>query len=161
YDGKLVCKFSELKLGGSAAIDFSNDCRRRRIADVIEPGFDGNFGGGLGEIAEAKEIGVGGGIHPNGWFQFGGHGGGLRGIKTGACKFKDAAVFEIVANDLGKKGGVGLGGIRTSCQIRDVDEGLCFTEPGGNSDAVLGRSRVCYEQDSRDEEQRPRKVPKI
>ncbi len=54
-----------MEVSGCAAIDLSDDGLRRGIADVIEPSFDGNFGVGFGEIAEAKEIGVCGRIDPD------------------------------------------------------------------------------------------------
>ena len=144
-------EFSDLEVGGSAAIDLTDDGWRRRIADVVEPSLDGNFAVGFGEIAKAKEIGVGGGIDPNGGFEFGGHARGLRGIKAGAGKLKNAAILKIVANDLRKKGGVGLGGVRARRKIRYGYARLSFTEPSGNSDAVLRCDRVCHEQDGRGE----------
>src|SRR5712664_3983385 len=99
-------KFSDLEISGSATVDLANDCLRGGIADVIEPGFDGNFSVGFGEIAEAQEIGVGGGINPDGWFQFGRDARDLGRVEAGAGDFENAGELEVVADDLGEKGRV-------------------------------------------------------
>ena len=57
-------EFSDLEVGGSAAIDLSDNGLRSGIAEVVEPSLNGNFGVGFGEIAEAKEIGACWGINP-------------------------------------------------------------------------------------------------
>jgi len=68
FVGELMGEFADLKIRGSATIDLADDCLRRGIAKVIKPGFDGDFGSGFGDIAEAEEIGVGGRIDPDGGF---------------------------------------------------------------------------------------------
>src|SRR5260370_38138642 len=64
FVGKLVGEFSDREVGGSDAIDLSDDGWRGRIAEVVEPSLDGNFAVGFVQIAKAKEIGVRGGIDP-------------------------------------------------------------------------------------------------
>src|SRR5260370_17966420 len=112
-------KFADLKIGGSTAIDLSDDGLRRGVAEVIEPGFDGNLGVGFGEIAEAEEIGVGGWIDPDGGFQFGRAAGSLGRIEDGAGDFQNAAELEGAADDLGEEGGGGFGGVRARSYIPD------------------------------------------
>src|SRR5260370_41511212 len=101
-------KFADLKIGRSTAIDLSDDGLRRGVAEVIEPGFDGNLGVGFGEIAEAEEIGVGGWIDPDGGVQFGREAGRLGRIEAGGGDFKNAGGLEVAAVDLGEEGGGGF-----------------------------------------------------
>src|SRR5260370_42599023 len=104
-------EFADLKIRGSAAVHLSDDRLRGGIAEVIEPGFDGHFGGGFGEIAEAEEIGVRGGINPDGRLQFGGGGGGLRGVEGWEGGVDNAAQFEEAADCLSEGGGGWVGGV--------------------------------------------------
>src|SRR5258707_3935860 len=94
-------KFADLKIGRSTAIDLSDDGLRRGVAEVIEPGFDGNLGVGFGEIAEAEEIGVGGWIDPDGGFQFGREAGSLVRIEAWAGDFRNAAELQVATEGLG------------------------------------------------------------
>ena len=56
FVGELMGEFADLEIRGRAAINLSDDGLRSWIADVVEPSFDGDFRGGFGEIAKAKEI---------------------------------------------------------------------------------------------------------
>src|SRR5260370_11678957 len=64
-------EFSHLRVGGSAAINLSYDGLRKRTAHVIQPGFDGDFGGGFGAITKAEENNVFERIEPDSGFQLG------------------------------------------------------------------------------------------
>ncbi len=114
-----MSEFADLKIGGSAAIDFADDGWRSGIADVVEPCFDSDFGGGLGDIAEAKVVGVGRRIDPDSGFQFSGDAGSLWRIEAGAGDLEDAGELEIVADDLGEKGRVGFRGVGTGSKVRN------------------------------------------
>src|SRR5258706_15172827 len=100
-------KFSHLSVGRGATIHLSYDSLRRRAAHVIQPGLDGHFCRGLGQIAKAEEIGVRGGVDPDGGFQFGRDAGGLRRVEAGAGGLKDAGEWEYVYEDLGEEEEVG------------------------------------------------------
>jgi hypothetical protein len=101
-----MCELADLEVSRSAAIDFSDDGLGGGIAKVVKPGFDGDFGSGFGEITEAEEVGVGGGIDPDGGFEFGRDAGCLRRIEAGAGHLENAGELDIVANDLGEEGSV-------------------------------------------------------
>jgi hypothetical protein len=114
-------EFADLKIRRSAAIYLADDRLRRGITDVVKPGFDGNFGGRLREIAEAEEIGVSGGINPDGRLQLGGDAGSLRRIEAGARNFENAGELKVVADNLGEEGSVGLGGVSAGGEVGDGD----------------------------------------
>ncbi len=99
-------KLADLKIRRSTAINLSDDSLRRWIADVLEPGFDGNFGSGFGEIAETKEVCVRGGIDPDRGFQFGGNAGSLRRVKARAGDFENTGELKIIAHNFSEKGSV-------------------------------------------------------
>src|SRR5690349_12290200 len=103
--------FANLKVGGSTAIDLTDDGLRSGISDIVEPCFDGDFRCSFRDISKAEKIGIGGRVDPNGRFQLGGDAGRLRRVETWAWDFQDAAELEIVADDLSEKGRVGFGGV--------------------------------------------------
>ena len=102
FVGELVGEFADLLVGGSAAIDFADDGLGRGSGDVVEPGLDGNFGSGFGEVAEGDVVGVDLGIGPGGALQFAGLRGGLGRIETWADEIEDSTEGEVVADDLGE-----------------------------------------------------------
>ena len=61
---KLMREFANLQVGGTAAIDLADHGLRRGVAHVKEPGLDGDFGSGFGQITEAEIVGVGWRLHP-------------------------------------------------------------------------------------------------
>ena len=71
FVGELVSEAADLRVGGSAAIDLGDNRLSGGIANVEEPGLDGYFGGGFGEIAEGDHAGVGWSIGPSEIAQFG------------------------------------------------------------------------------------------
>src|SRR6266436_9128366 len=138
-------ELADLKIRGSAAIHLSDNGLRRWIANIIEPGLDGDFGGGFGEIAEAKKIGVCGRIDPDGRLQFGGDAGSLRRIETGARNFENAAELEVVTDDLGEERGVGFGGVGARNEIGDGDAGFVGVHADCGTKPILG-VRGCYKE---------------
>src|SRR5277367_1047074 len=136
FVGELVGEFADLLVGGSAAIDFADDGLGGGIVDVVEPGLDGDFGGGFGDVAEGDVAGFDVRVGPSGVLKFGRLGERLRGIEAGADKFDDAAEGEVVADDLGELLGVRLGGVGARAEIGDGDaefldaEACAGAEPG-------------------------------
>ena len=147
FVGELMGELANLRIGGSAAINFANHGLRRRIADVIEPCFDGDFGGRLGEITKTQEICVCGGIDPNGRFQFGRYAGGLRRIETGASEFEDAAELEIVADNLSEKRSVGFRRIGARGEVGDGQARFIGVHADRGPKPILGRCRVRNENE--------------
>src|SRR5260370_35495639 len=97
-------KHADLKIRRSTAINLTDESLRRWIADVLEPGFDGDFGSGVGEIAETKEVCVRGGIDPDRGFQFGGKAGSLGRAKARAAGFENTGKHRIEGPTLMCKG---------------------------------------------------------
>ena len=74
-----------------------------RIADVEEPGLDGDFGGGLRKVAEGDHVGVERLVGPSEILQFAGNAGQLLGIEAGADDIDDAGELEVVADNLAEE----------------------------------------------------------
>ncbi len=136
-------EFSHLRVGGSAAINLSYDGLRRRTAHVIQPGFDGDFGGGFGEITKAEEIGVCGRIDPDSGFQLGGHAGGLRRVEAGTRDLENAGELEIIAHNLSKEGSVGFHRVSGVCEVSDGDAGLVGIHTDRGTKPILPGRRLC------------------
>ena len=151
--GELMRELANLEVSGSAAINFSDNRLRRGIAEIVKPGFDGDFGGGFRNIAETQVIGVCGRLEPGGGLKLRGDTGGLRRIKARAGDLDNAGELEIVANDLRKKSSVGFGRVGARREIGDGHARFGLAEPGGNSDAVLSNRRLCHDQDGCGENQ--------
>ncbi len=146
-------EFSHLEVGGRAAIDLPDDSLRRWIAHVIEPGFDGHFGGGFGEITEAKEIGICGRINPDRRFQFGGDAGGLRRIEAGAGELENAAKLEVIAHDLSEKGSVRFRSIGARREVRDGQAGLVGIHADRGAKPILRRRRSPAESENHQDQE--------
>jgi hypothetical protein len=106
---ELVSEAAHLSVGGRATIDLGDQRLRGRIANVEEPGLDGDFRRRFSEVAEGHHVGVGGRISPSEIAQFGRLRRRLRRIKTGADQFENAAELQVIAHDLRKQGGMILG----------------------------------------------------
>src|SRR6267378_928634 len=137
-----MSEFPHLRIGRGTAIDFTDHGLRRRVAHVVEPGFDGDFRGGFGQIAEAYEICAGRRIGPDGVFQFGRHTRRLRRVETWTGQLEDAAELEIIANDLSEKGTVGLGRVRTRYKIRDGQAWFVSVHADRGPKPILARRRL-------------------
>ena len=132
-------EFADLRIGRGAAVDLSDNGLRGRAAHVKEPGFDGDFRRGLGQIAEAYKICVGWRVGPGRVFQFGRHTGGLRRVEAGTGEFQDATELKVLANDLSKERRVRFGGVRARREIGDGNARLIYiTEAGACSEPPLG-----------------------
>ncbi len=84
FVGELVGEFADLRVGGSAAIDFADHGLAGRAVDVEQPGLNLDFGRGFGEVAEGDEVGVDRWIGPGEVFEFGqGHWGLAQGRNWG------------------------------------------------------------------------------
>jgi len=136
--GELVGEFADLRVGGSAAIDFANDGFAGGAADVVHPGGDGDLGGGFGEIAEGEIVAVERRLGPIEHLQFAGLRGDGGGIEAGGDEFENAGEGEVVANGLREEGGVGFGVVRGSGEIGDGDAGFVYAEAGAGAEPVLG-----------------------
>src|SRR6266478_1016598 len=154
FVGELMGEFADLKIRGSAAINFSDYGLRRGIADVVKPGFDGYFGRGFGEIAEAKEIGVCGGIDPDGGFHLGGDAGGLGRIEAGAGKLNYAAELEVIAHDLSEKGSVRFRRIGARREVRDGEAGFIGIHADGCTKPILRGGGFSTETENNQDQER-------
>ena len=146
FIGELVGELADLLVGRGATVNLADYCLAGRVADVVKPGLNGDFGGGLREVAEGDHIGVERLVGPGEIFQLAGDAGHLLGIKTRADNVDDAGKLEIVAHDLAEKLRVLASGIfarneigHCEARLRDVGEAGTGLEPRW----VLGLSRAC------------------
>jgi hypothetical protein len=131
-------EFADLRVGGSASIELSDDGFVGGAANVKHPGGDGDFGWRFGEIAEGDEVGVEGRIGPGEFLEFVGSGGNLGGIKAGRDEFDDAGEREVVADGLGKESGMSFGVVGARGEVGDGDAGFVDAEAGSGAEDVLG-----------------------
>ena len=110
-------EFADLLIRRRASIDFADDGLAGGSSDVIEPGLDGNFGSGFGEIAEGDVVSVDLGVGPRGALEFAWLRGSLGGIETRADEIEDAAEREIVADDLGELLRMDFGVVRARAEV--------------------------------------------
>ena len=64
FVGELMGELANLRVGGSATINFCNHGLRRGIGDIVKPGLDRYFAGRFNEIAESDVMRVDGRIGP-------------------------------------------------------------------------------------------------
>ena len=109
FVGELVGEFADLLICRRATIDFADDGLAGGTSDVIEPGLDGDFGSGFGEIAEGDVVSVDLGVGPRGALEFAWLRGRLGWIETRADEIEDSAEGEVIADDLRELLGMNLG----------------------------------------------------
>lgn len=139
FVGELMSELADLQVRGTAAIDFANDGRGRRVTDIIEPGLDGDFGSGFGEVAEAHIVGVGRLLDPGGSFQLRRDRNNLGWIEAGAGEIEDATELQVVANDLCEKSGMRFCGVGTRRGVGHGNARFGLAKAGAGPNPILGR----------------------